>query len=215
MFCYRSAGLLTDDPAVHDEIPTVAEASLLYTKKIWNIPNLLSLIRILLIPIFAYCYLTAETAKEYYVAAFIILLSGLTDMADGIIARHYHMITDFGKIIDPIADKLTQGTVAICLSIRIPAMAVLLSIFIIKEFLMMIGGFRLLRGGAKIDGARWFGKVSTVIFYVVMLITIAFPTLDMTVTTVLICISAAFMIFSFVMYLPIYKELKKTTKDKK
>ena len=53
------------------------------------------------------------------------------------------------------------------------------------------------------------------IFYVVMLITIAFPTLDMTVTTVLICISAAFMIFSFVMYLPIYKELKKTTKDKK
>lgn len=181
-------------------------------KKIWTIPNILSFIRILLIPVFVYFYLTAQTITEYYIAASVILLSGLTDMADGIIARHFHMITDFGKIIDPIADKLTQATVAVCLAIRIPGMAVLLSIFIIKEILMMLGGYRLLKGGAKIQGAQWFGKLSTVIFYVVMLATVAFPTMNRTVTTVMICISAGFMIFSFMMYLPVYRELKEETK---
>ena len=84
-----------------------------------SIPNILSYIRILLIPVFAYCYLTANTDGDYYFAAVILLFSGLTDMADGMIARKFGMITYLGKILDPLADKLTQATVAVCLAIRV------------------------------------------------------------------------------------------------
>lgn len=78
-------------------------------KEIFSIPNIMGYARIILIPIFVWTYYTAEEMMDYYFAAFVILLSGLTDMLDGYVARKYDMITELGKVLDPIADKLTQG----------------------------------------------------------------------------------------------------------
>lgn len=84
-------------------------------KDLFNIPNCLCYFRIILIPIFLHRYFLASCKEDYYLCAFILILSGISDFLDGYIARHYHMVTDFGKVIDPIADKLTQFTVAVVL----------------------------------------------------------------------------------------------------
>lgn len=73
-------------------------------KDLFNIPNFLCYFRIILIPIFLHRYFLASCKEDYYLCAFILILSGLSDFLDGYIARHYHMVTDFGKVIDPIAD---------------------------------------------------------------------------------------------------------------
>ena len=73
-------------------------------KDIFSIPNILSFVRILLIPIFVWLYVTAGTSGEYYLAAAVVVASGITDFLDGQIARRCNMITEFGKFLDPLAD---------------------------------------------------------------------------------------------------------------
>ena len=88
-----------------------------FTKKeIFSIPNIMGYFRILLIPVFCYLYITAESEREYLYAAFVVLISSLTDLFDGKIARRFNMITELGKALDPIADKLTHGALAVCLA---------------------------------------------------------------------------------------------------
>ncbi|WP_040213940.1 CDP-alcohol phosphatidyltransferase family protein [Clostridium polynesiense] len=181
------------------------------SKELFSIPNILSYIRILLIPFFLKTYIYAAAPKDYYVASFIILLSGLTDLVDGYIARKYNMITELGKAIDPIADKLTQGAIVLCLMIRLKGMFVpLVVIFILKELFMAISCLVLLRKRKKLDGAKWFGKVSTAVFYINMFIIIAIPGLNTTAVNILICISAFFMLLSFALYIPAFKNLYKS-----
>ena len=91
-------------------------------KEIFSSPNLMGYFRILLIPVFCYLYITAETEREYLYAALVVLLSSLTDLFDGKIARRFHMVTELGKALDPIADKLTHAALAICLATRYPMM---------------------------------------------------------------------------------------------
>ena len=86
------------------------------SRKILTIPNLLSAFRLVLAGVFAAVYLHAKTRQDYHIAVGILVLSGVTDCADGKIARHFHMISELGKILDPIADKLTQAVVAFCLA---------------------------------------------------------------------------------------------------
>ena len=104
--------------------------------RIFTIPNLLSLIRILLIPVFVTLFFQDETVW----AAVILIVSGLTDTLDGYIARHFHMITNLGKVLDPIADKLTQAVVAFCLCVRIPAVIPLFILLVLKEGIMFFAG---------------------------------------------------------------------------
>ena len=182
---------------------------MLDTKKIWNIPNLLSLIRILLIPIFAYCYLTAETAKEYYVAAFIILLSGLTDMADGIIARHFHMITEFGKFLDPVADKLTHAAVALCLAFHYPLMRWLIFLMVIKEGFMAVMGAWNLKHGQKLNGAKWFGKVCTATLFLLLLVLVVFPWIPRKTADFFILAELVIMFLTLILYIPEFQKLHK------
>ena len=88
-------------------------------KEDWfTIPNIMGYIRILLIPVFAWVYLHAESQSDYYIAAGIIGLSGLTDLFDGKIARKFNMVTELGKFLDPLADKLTLGVLILCMSTR-------------------------------------------------------------------------------------------------
>lgn len=109
-------------------------------KEIFTIPNLMSYFRILLIPVFCAVYLTASNTKDYYIAAGILLVSSLTDLFDGRIARRFHMVTELGKALDPIADKLTHAALAVCLAVRYPLMRALLVLMAVKEGYMGIMG---------------------------------------------------------------------------
>ena len=145
-------------------------------KDIFSIPNILSFVRILLIPIFVWLYVTAGTSGEYYLAAAVVVASGITDFLDGQIARRCNMITEFGKFLDPLADKLTQGTLFLCIAINYPLMWILLAIWLLKDGFMAIMGLVLLKTKqTKLDGARWYGKVCTALIYAVMIALLLFP----------------------------------------
>lgn len=179
----------------------------LTTKEIFTIPNCLSYIRIILLPIFIYIYSTANETSDYYLAAVIILFSALTDLFDGLIARKFNQITELGKALDPIADKLQQAAIAICLMFKFHYMWIIFALFVVKELLMGINGLILLKKGKKLDGAMWFGKVSTAVFYMAMLSLIAFPNLDSSIANFLMGITFTFLALSFLLYIPIFIKL--------
>ncbi len=187
-------------------------------KEVFSIPNILSFVRILLIPVFMAFYLTAKTPLDYYIAAAVILISGLTDMADGLIARKCHMITELGKALDPIADKLTQAAIVFTLIFRFPAMFFLFVLLAVKEIFMGVNGLILLKKGKKLDGAMWFGKLSTAVLYVVMFIFIAVPTLPELAANILMIVTGFFLALSFILYIPVfagmYKHSSKPQSDK-
>ena len=99
-------------------------------KEVYSIPNILCYIRILLIPVFIYVYVNAKDAVDYYMAAAIIFLSGLTDFCDGFIARKFNQVTELGKLIDPVADKLTQAAIIIALMFKIKWMFFLVVLYL-------------------------------------------------------------------------------------
>ncbi len=169
-------------------------------QQFWNVPNLLSCFRIILIPLFVWRYFTAAAREEFYAAAFIIALSGLTDLLDGWIARHFHMVTDLGKVLDPFADKLTQCALIVCLITRHPLMKGLVVLFLIKELSMAALSAVLYRRGKKLDGAKWFGKVSTVVFYAVSLALVIFGKMPRGYAGALIGVCAAMMLIAFAGY---------------
>ncbi len=174
-------------------------------KFVWNIPNILSLVRIVLLPVFAVLYF-----NDLLIWAVITLLfSGLTDLFDGVIARRCNQITEIGKLLDPAADKLTQITVLLCLVVRYPALIPLAVICLTKEVLQAIGGWILLSKNATIRGSKWFGKVSTFLFYAVMLAIVVWVDMPPIVLAVLIFLVAATMLFSFFKYMLLYFKLRK------
>lgn len=170
---------------------------ILKKNQVLTIPNMLSFFRILLIPliIWLYCF-----KHDYYAAIAIVVLSGLTDIADGIIARKFNMISDFGKIIDPIADKLTQFSLFICLSYNYPLMIVLVVLFFLKECILGIMSAVILKKQDCVNGAKWHGKLNTIIIYITIAILILFPQLPQTTVNTIICICLISMGISFILY---------------
>lgn len=166
-------------------------------ENILTIPNLLSLIRILLIPLIIWLY----CAQKAYMHTFIVIaISGFTDIIDGKIARKFDMVSDVGKVLDPIADKLTQAALVICLIARYPWMWALLALFAVKECLMLLWGYLTLKSTDTINGAKWYGKLSTVVLYAVMMILILFVDIPQAGATVLMLLCGGMMLLSLVMY---------------
>lgn len=130
--------------------------------RVLTVPNAMSALRILIVPVFAVLYLKGHVAASVGVLVF----SGLTDMLDGLIARRFGQITELGKMLDPFADKLTQGVVALCIAIRFPSIRPLLLLFMLKELMMLSCALVLLKKHKRPCAARWYGKVATVMFYV-------------------------------------------------
>lgn len=178
-------------------------------KEIFSIPNLMGYFRILLIPVFSWIYVHADGVWDYYTAAVLVGISGLTDMLDGKVARKFNMITELGKFIDPLADKLTQGALVLCFAVRYPLMRAVLVLFILKEGFMGIMGLLLLPRGKKLDGAMWFGKVCTAVLYVLLFILLLFPGISLTAANLLIVVCGAFMLFSLIMYIPVFRKMWK------
>ena len=194
-----------------------------------TVPNLLSLIRILLIPVFAVLF----NNGNYGWAVFVLVLSGLSDFFDGKIARRFNQISALGKMLDPIADKLTQITIAIMfyLTFRgssdstVKAFSWVFLIFIAKEALMVVGGAIMIALGIKPGAAEMPGKVATFVFYLVMITIIAFGpdigilgsvfTLPSAVMIALVCVSVVLTIVAFASYMPaVYRQLKEKKANK-
>ncbi|HJC56286.1 MAG TPA: CDP-alcohol phosphatidyltransferase family protein [Candidatus Eisenbergiella intestinipullorum] len=184
-------------------------------KEIFSIPNLMGYFRILLIPVFSWMYCTADSVGDYYAAAAVVGISGLTDMFDGKIARRFDMITELGKFIDPLADKLTQAALLICLAVRYPLMRAVLALFVVKEGFMAVMGALLLPRGKKLDGAMWFGKVCTAVLYAVLFLLLLLPGIGTAAANVLIGICGAFLLFSFVMYIPVFRRMWKESGEER
>ncbi len=184
--------------------------SLLQIEWKMNVPNALSLFRLILLPVFAVLYLMSDTNPALLYWSFgVLVLSGLTDSLDGIIARKFNQITDLGKLLDPVADKLTQVTVVICLAVRNPAIIGLGVLCLGKELCQGIGGLILLRRGMKIHGARWYGKVSTFVFYGVMALIVLWPGMPFPLMAALVGLVAVLMLFAFFNYMKVFFNLKK------
>ena len=144
----------------------------LFEGKILTIPNLLSCVRLALIPCFVWTYLVAGDPRA---TVLLLLLSGLTDIADGFIARHFHMISNLGKVLDPLADKLTQGAAAICVARNHPQLFLLFGLMAVKELTQAYIGARSMKQTGQAFSARWYGKACTVITTTCLMIMFAFP----------------------------------------
>lgn len=201
-------------------------------KGCWTIPNLLSLIRILLIPVFAYLFYNDEKIW----AVVVLALSGLSDTFDGQIARKFNQVSALGKVLDPVADKLTQITIAIMLLIdfraaenaMIQAFGWVFLVFLIKEAVMIIGGLVMLLLNIRPGAAEFWGKAATLIFYVGMVLIIAFGPevgalnsivgfeLPAVVTGIIVVISAIMTIAAFLSYMPeTFRQFKEYFDNKK
>ena len=176
-------------------------------KDLWSIPNILCYIRFLLIPVFIILYIKAEAPKQYLQAAAVVLVSGMTDFLDGFIARTFHMITDLGKLIDPMADKLTQASLIFVLVVKLKWMFLLMILFVIMQLFLLVAGLVMLKKGIKLSGSKWFGKVSTAVFYAVMLVLISIPALNITITNLLMFVCGGFLLLSFLLYIKEYMDM--------
>lgn len=185
-------------------------------KGCWTIPNLLSFLRIVIVPVFAYFFMQGQ----YGWAVFMLVLSGLSDFFDGKIARKFNQISALGKILDPVADKLTQITLAVLLFLSfnkaddatLKAFSWVFLVFIVKEFVMVLGGAVMLAFGIRPGAAEIYGKVSTFAFYAVMIFIVAFGpeigvfkdffTIPNVLMMILVVISAILTLVAFASYMP-------------
>jgi len=168
-----------------------------WKKEIFTIPNLLSLFRLVLIPVYIVLYLNARDATDYFLAAAILAVSCLTDLIDGKIARHFNMISTVGKVLDPFADKLTQFSLIICLAIRYPFLWYLVGLFFVKECFQLIAGCLNLRRGRMLKGALLTGKICTTVLFVSLILLVMIPTLDVSVVKIIAIVDAVFLLIAF------------------
>lgn len=168
-------------------------------KEIFSIPNILCYLRILLVPIFVYTFFIFEK-DTHYISVVILTVSSITDFLDGYIARKYNMITELGKFIDPVADKLTQITVAIALIYKYPLYLWLAVIIFVKDLMLAIVGLVLLKkNGKHIDGAGMPGKIATCVFFIVSIVLLAVH-VEIAIANILIYITIFLMFIAMVYY---------------
>ena len=177
-------------------------------KQLFTIPNLLSLLRLCMIPLIIWLYCTQ---KNYALTAVVLVLSGLTDMVDGYIARRFNMVTDLGKALDPVADKLTQASVMFCLLSRFRMMLVPLLLLIFKEVCNGVMSLVVIKKTGKVCGADWHGKVCTWLLYAMMFVHIVWFDISREWTTALIGICVIMMTLSFSLYM--VRNYKMLTKE--
>ena len=189
-----------------------------FHNQFFTIPNILSYCRFLLIPVFLWLY-CAE--KAYIPATWIMAISAATDVVDGWIARHFNMVTDWGKIIDPFADKLTQIAIAFCLAWRYPVVWLLLAFLIAKEFYMGLIGLIFIKKTDMVEGSVWHGKAATVAFFFIALLLLVLQELPIPLVFALVIAECLLLLLSMVLYtlryIRLYKEhlAEGTLPDKK
>lgn len=175
-----------------------------WKNEICTLPNLLSLFRLILIPIYIVIYLNAKTSTDHFIAAGILAISCLTDMVDGKIARHFNQITTVGKVLDPLADKATQFSLTICLAIRYPQLWRIVWLFVAKELFQLIAGSIRLREGKILKGARFSGKICTTILFLSLIAMVLIPQMPTKIINVIVYVDGLFLLLAFVDYIITY-----------
>ena len=163
----------------------------------WTIPNLLSVVRLCLIPIFMWLYCVK---KDSLWTAIVLAISGLTDIADGYIARRFNMISDVGKALDPIADKITQGAMLLALITQFPTMRLPFVLLLVKEVIVGVGSLIVIHKTDEVEGAVWHGKVTTALLYSTMILHLLWPGIPHVVSCGTIIACVGMMLASLVMY---------------
>lgn len=173
----------------------------MFTKKeIFSIPNILCYLRICLVPVFIYTYFVVET-DNHLLSLGILIVSSLSDFLDGYIARHYDMITNLGKLIDPVADKLTQFTVACTLMYTYSAYIWLVLVIVLKDgMLLFVGYYTYKKKGKHLSQAQMPGKIATAVFFVVSIILLAFHIPHTLIANVMIYTTVVLMIIAMIYY---------------
>ena len=171
-----------------------------WKKDLFTIPNMLSLFRLVLIPVYVIIYLDADSYADYALAAGILAVSCLTDLIDGKIARHFNMVSTIGKFLDPGADKATQFTLTVCLAVRYPVLWNLALLFVIKEGFQLIAGIIQFRKGKMLTGALITGKICTAILFLSLILLVLLPDMDPRVINAITIVDALFMLTSLAHY---------------
>jgi len=172
-----------------------------WKKEILTIPNLLSLFRLVLIPVYVTIYLNATTTKEYFLAGSILAVSCLTDMIDGQIARRYNMISNVGKLLDPFADKATQFTLTLCLSLKYPILHPVLAMFLAKEIFQLIAFIIHFRRGKALPGSIFAGRLCTTVLFVSLIAMVLFPDMNPVMVDAIAVTDTVFLGIAFVSYI--------------
>ncbi len=199
-------------------------------KGCWTIPNLLSFLRIVIVPFFAYFFLNGQLT----LAVIMLALSGFSDFLDGKIARRFNQISALGKVLDPVADKLTQITLAVLLfysfskseDATLKAFSWVFLVFILKEAVMVVGGAIMLMFNIRPVAAEFYGKLATFAFYTIMIVIVAFGPeigvfreslfqLPPVLMMILVIISAILTIVAFLSYMPgVFRQFKEYKANK-
>ena len=165
-------------------------------EQLFTIPNFMSLFRLVLVPFVIWVYVRGA----YDAAAGLVLLSAATDILDGIIARRFNMVSDLGKMLDPVCDKLTHAALLICLLMRYRFIWVVFALLAVKEVTMLIlGGIAVKRCG-EVHSAKWYGKLCTVLLEGSTIALMMFPSAPLWAVQAVACLCCAAMLFSLAMY---------------
>lgn len=190
-------------------------AKRLKKEQFFTIPNAMSVLRIVLLPFIVWMFV-----EKHYVAAIVLIgVSCLSDILDGKIARRFNMVSDVGKVLDPLADKLTQGVLCICLAIfHYPLMWGLVGLFVVKETIIVLVGWFVVQKADVVPGAKWYGKLNTVILFfsfgvILLYLLITGQPLATPIANVLIGLCAASILASMVLYLVMFCRLLKQKKE--
>lgn len=207
---------------IYQIVPRYEEQlSILLTKKeMLTIPNLLSCFRLVLAVLFLGIAMRGGVRANQMILTVILIVSGITDLLDGKIARRFHMVSEVGKLIDPVADKVTQGVLLLCLLSEYDLMKWVFLLFVIKESYMVVAGTKTIVKNHENEGAKWYGKVSTVVFYVVMAILLVFQDIPEKTADFLIGVSGVCMLLALLLYAWQYhvmeeKRLRRIAEDRK
>ncbi len=167
-------------------------------KDVLTIPNMMSVFRLLLIPFMGVAYL-----KHHNVVVTILLLfvSGLSDIADGWVARRFNMVSDFGKLLDPIADKLTQLALILFLVWGRPHMWSLVILMVIREAIMFVTGLNVFYRTGNVGGAEWHGKLATCVIYFTMVLHIVWIRIPDSISDISVILCFGSMILSLILYM--------------
>ena len=166
-------------------------------KQILTIPNMLSFFRLALIPLMVWLYVFKDSPEWTII---VLLVSGLTDIVDGFVARRFNMVSDFGKAIDPLADKLTQIVMLFCLLTDFPLIILPIVVMAIKEVGAFVLRLIVFKKTERVDGADWHGKLNTVLLYAIMLLHIIWSDIPHEASGICILATTAMMILSCVLY---------------
>lgn len=180
-----------------------------FLEEYFSIPNIMGYFRIVLALLYVWVYYKTLDGAPYWPVIAIIVVSGLTDLLDGKIARRFDMVTDWGKMLDPIADKITIGAIILSLVFKYKIIIPMILLYIVKEGYMAIAGMLLMKRGHKIEGAMFYGKVCTFATYVILIALLLMPDMNEILVAALIIADMAVMLYTLVRYIFYYGSLFK------